>query len=242
MESFLKVLRIVFADHWMALLLLSVSWILIFGVFKVADIILTKIFFELPFSLWIRLRRTTIGITRARAALMHAQSPISDLDIIADQLSTLYASVDNLISRITRGEYLLSRLVTGRALKGAVQNISTTHWALLESDLALCRALSQEPSKMERGLLSFIGNPRTLHREALRLLFYELRNAKNCTQNDPEILNTLVFHLKRSIENKTELEELRTIASELATPEQDIVKEATTEIEQKLSFTAGASH
>lgn len=246
MESLFKVVQLVFAKHWIALLFLSFSWIFVYGVFKIADVIVAKIFFELPFSLWIRSKRKKLGVTTVRATLMEKQLAVSlfEPDRIACQLSDLYASVDNTISRIKSGEYAISRMLRDETLKNAMTNIAESDWAVLETDLAFCRALSKDLHTMERGLLSFIGNPRTLHTESLHLLFYELKHSHfaSSSHEDFELLNTLLYHLRRSIDSQKELAELRAIAADLKPPQKEIVNDATTEIEHKLAMTAGGSH
>jgi hypothetical protein len=242
MDSLLKVLYVVFGEHWTALLLLSCSWILIYGVLKIVDLIFTKVVFELPFSFWIRSERKKIGIEKARLSVMQEQSEAVEGDKILHQLSKLYRSVDEIISKIEAGDKAISRIAGQKSLENALDNIIRGQWALLESDVAFCRALSKDLHNVHRGVLSFIGNPRTLHNETLRLLFYELKHAPTTRSEEHfELLNTVLFHLIKSIQTPKELQDLRTIAEKMAPPDKDLVEQATTEIEQKLTMAASSS-
>jgi hypothetical protein len=232
-----RVLKELFADHYVALAVLSVSWLGVYCVFRIGDWIATKLLLRVPFYMWIRLKRQLIGLAKVQERLLTSGQTLDlDPEKLATKVGRFYSSIDKEFSKIRGGERAISFLLRSDSIQSELRHIADTDWALLESDFAFCEAISHDVETSTRGIISFVGNPRVKAPEATRLLFYRLRQWPNFEPpNKPATLPTVLFHIGKVIESKKQLEELQGIVSDWPEPQRSSARRTAREIEDRLS-------
>src|SRR5262249_18075136 len=136
----------------------------------------------------------------------------------------------------------ISYLLRDESIRRELRQIAATDWSLLESDFALCEALSSDPERSTRGIISFVGNPNISSVDSADLLFYKLRHLPKAAQNRSEIalrneiapIDAALFHVGKVIETGKQLQQLQSIVSELPDSQQEKACEVINEAEDRL--------
>lgn len=205
MESLIKVLNIIFAEHYVALLVLSLSWLLIYGFLSLGDLLARKILVRIPFYLWIQLKRRELGLPYRRNAILLGEPMIHTVPReLTLQVGKLLGAVDKEISRMRSGEHWVARFLRDESIYTEVVNIVDNEWATLESDDAVFKAASDDPITSQIGLLGVIGNPDTKS-QALGLLFHFLH------AGPPDTKKIAFYHIVPEIKNSEQLEKLESM-------------------------------
>lgn len=210
MDVVFKTFRLIFAEHYIMLLVLAVSWIFIYLALKFADYFARKLLLRLPFYFGIRFKRKRIGVTSHRDNIV-AGRPLNDEDKLklASKVGKLYCYVDESFTGISGGEHWVTKVLPKQSIRNELEAIKYKDWALLESDFALCEALSADRKASERGLVNFCGNPEPTFAEKCGLLIYSLRFGP---ENSREAAKSFI---KYRVTDKEHLKALANLAPEM---------------------------
>jgi hypothetical protein len=230
LESLTRVLEIVFAKHYIALICLSLSWLLISGVRSLGDLLTRKLFLRAPLYLWVRLKRRELGLPNLRHAIASGEPAFAgaspELDLAIEKL---YGSFDYKISRIRSGRHWVTKFLSKESINNELRQVAYNEWALLESDSALSKAASPDPKASRIGLLSSVGNQSIPMNEVRGVLFHSLRFGL------PDIKQLALFHITPAITSSDQLEKLESIVPTLPASMSLMAASAVQEIRDRLS-------
>jgi hypothetical protein len=231
MDSLAKVLKIVFAEHFISLLFLSLSWLFIYGIIAFGDFLSRKILLRAPFYFWIQLNRRKLKLPAWRNAIASGElvRGIVSPDL-ALEVGKLYGSVDLKISKIRSGKHWITKLLSDESIHIEIVKIADNEWALLESDSALCEATSLDPKASQIGLLSSVGNQNISKSVVLGLLFHSLKFGT------PDVKKLALYHIPNKITDSDQLERLESITHTLPASFKQMADEAVNKIRKHLSI------
>lgn len=233
MESLSEVLEFIFREHFVSLIFLSFSWLLIYGVVSLSDLLARKILLRAPFYIWIQLNRRKLGLPDWRNAIASGDRELADVSPnLAAEVGKLYGSVDDKISRIRSGQHWVAKLLSDESIYNEIINIVDNEWSLLESDSALCEAASSDPKASRIGLLSSVGNHNVSKNEVLGVLFHSLKFGPS-----PDVKKYALFHIQPTITSSEQLEKLESIVHTLPASLSQMAEKTVKEIRNRLSFT-----
>jgi hypothetical protein len=230
MDSLTRVLEIVFADHFIALLFLSLSWLLIYGIISLGDWLSRKLLLRAPFYFWIQLKRRKLGLPDWRNAIASGEVSFDAVPhYVGLEVGRLYSSVDNKISMIRSGKHWIAKVLSDESIYNEIVNIADNEWTLLESDSALCEATSLDPRASQIGLLNFVGNQNTSKKEVLGLLFHSLKFGT------PDVKKIALFHIPPQITSSAQLERFESVVHTLPDSFKQMADKTIHEIRNNLS-------
>lgn len=230
MDSLIKVLKFVFAEHFISLLFLSVSWLFIYGIIAFGDLLSRKLLLRVPFYFWIQLNRRKLNLPEWRNAIASGEPVRGTVSPdLALEVGKLYSSVDLKISRIRSGNHWIAKLLSDESIYLEIMNIADNEWSLLESDSALCEATSLDPKASQSGLLSSVGNESISKNEVLGLLFHSLKFGA------PNVKKLALYHIPNKITDSAQLARFESIAHTLPASFKQMADEAVNKIRKHLS-------
>ncbi|HEX8145280.1 MAG TPA: hypothetical protein VF553_22120 [Pyrinomonadaceae bacterium] len=207
MDDSFKILKKLFLEHYIELVVLAISWIFIYYILKCLDLLARKILLRLPFYLEIRLRRIMIGASAQRNKMVAGKMLSAEKRLqLFLEIERLHISIDEKISKIKSGQHWVTKILRPESIEDELQEIKTKDWALLESDYALCEAISTSDFSA-RGLRHFIGNPRPQPAEKYGLLIHSVRFG-------PEYTQVLARYFIDNVYKLDQLRALRSLASQ----------------------------
>lgn len=231
MDSLIRVVNIVFAEHFLSLIVLSFSWLLIYGTISFSDLLARKILLRIPFYLWIQLNRRKLGLPDWRSAIGSGAPILAAVPPkLAIDIGKLYGSVDDKISRMRSGRHWVAKLLSDESIYIEMVNIRDNEWTLLEADYALCVAASPDPKISQIGLLSSIGNQDIPPNEVLGLLLHNLKFGT------PPVKKIALFHIPPKITSHAQLEMLESIVQTLPFSFKQIADKTVNEIRNHISI------
>jgi hypothetical protein len=234
MEQALALLKEIFGRHYVALLALSVSWLGLYGAFRLLELLGRKLLVSLPLYLYIWIHRRQLGLKEWRAKVLGWSQPLAGGEVLSSQVGALSNSVDRRINLMRRGEYWPTMVLTRDGVFAELGSVRK-RWAVLESDFALCRAVSRDERTSASGILSFIANPHNHPPDTRNLLLRALKYGGG------EARAIALFHVGKVILDSSQVKQLEAAVSEWPEGDKRTAKEVTDNIRKQLAVAQAMS-
>lgn len=207
MEEIIKILKNVFIDNSLPLLVLTFGWIPLYYLKRLIDWVGPILLLRLPLSFKIRRWRNHHNLPGIREAFLTEGIP-SDLDVFKNRepLLSFLSAIDAKISLM-----LLNPKSTAYILFPPHKVMNESKWihnnriCLLESDLSLLESFSPDSNLRYTGVLNLASNPCVPHKESFDLLIRSLESSKT------DLRLKIFFVAKPFITNTNELSKLQEI-------------------------------
>jgi len=211
-------------------LLLSISWIPVFGLFKVTGIVAPNLIIRYPAYIKLRIWRFVTGISKRQKNIFTYLPPdYSNNNKLSNEIALMIKQCDRFLSELVIGRTsLLNYMFPILKLKDISNKMMEENMTLLEKDHAIFTMFSETRNNREIGLLNFLNNPQTKRSEARRLLFYLLAFGKT------DLSDILLFHITDIIKNNSDYNELEAIRLGVPIQLQDNAKKALDNVRKQL--------
>jgi hypothetical protein len=210
MDSLKQVLRMLFFDNLVVLLLLSLSWIPLYFLLKLTELATGKLLLRYPIFIFVRFWRLIYGIPGIRkAALEDSLHDGKSAEKKASKIGKYISTLDKKISELSAHKHTLGNVVfTDSRIKNETKNIYESDMAMLEIDQAFSEALSKDISRITRGILNIAGNDSIDSSDRIKALFHVLEFGP------AETRELCLYLIQSNIKSWDELEKLERIVSE----------------------------
>jgi hypothetical protein len=229
MEDLLTVLKIVFLNNFPILLLLSVSWVFVYVIFKLIEKISLKLLLRFPIYLCTRLFRVYYGIPRIRNnVLKNKPIPHAYAEHRSFRIGKAISKIDKRISKLSSGKnHIGNILFRCDGIKRESEDIFRRDILLLEGDQAFCDVASRDTATVERGLLNVVGNP-SLQNDIANTCFHVLQFGPQ------EVHQNALYLIKHSINDETQLAKLENLTSQWIGSKKLLAQATSSEVRSRL--------
>lgn len=229
METILKILKDVFLDNYIALLILCLGWIPLLYLKIFIDWVGPILLLRIPFYVKLLFLRRRNNIPQLKKAILTEDYRTDHLLLTRHSLITLIINFDAISSSILLNQKpsiinLFPLQTVGKELRWINDNYIST----LESNLAIFESFLEEPKLRYSGILNLANNQSLSHKESFDFLKLSLKSS------DKKFRIKTFYIIQSIIKDQGELVEIEQITENWPKHEKNIISNELVNLKLKL--------
>ncbi len=209
MLEVVKILTRTLETNVVWILLLSISWVLVYLLMRLVRDITSKLFIRYPYHVYLRAWRSLSGVNKAKEMLLSGKAANSVIaDDFANRIDAKMGSMDEVLSNFSRRRNIANIFFSRSLLCDFVGQIVKRDLIFLERDHSFFGVFSSHKDRRESSILSLLGNPAAKEAEIRVALYHLIKSEKS------RLGAEALYHLLELLRTPADVNEIKGIVSD----------------------------